>query len=214
MHRRGTFTALSVVLLALAACGGDPESTSTGAGEGGGGSASASVGVGGSVTHEGLTARITATPEAGDGPLEVTLSGCTSTAEVGALVLYSWDFGDGTTATGPTVKHVFSEGAVMTKAADGALIWVAKAASSPVDLAVRVSGAGAVVISVDDASTTFAEPDAKGLVTVKGLDLASTRRVLVRSASAAQGGCNGGSEGARAAIGEIVAREPEWPEET
>lgn len=126
MRRWGSFTGLLLVL--LAGCGGtSPESsaattatgtgaaTGTGGAEGQGGSGDAGVGGSGGASQSGITARITATPETGDGPLEITLSGCTSTADSGVIVLYSWDFGDGTTATGPVVKHVFSEGAATVK---------------------------------------------------------------------------------------------------
>lgn len=46
--------------------------------------------------------------EKGDLPLEVAFAATRSTSYNGALS-YAWNFGDGTTATGPTATHTFSE---------------------------------------------------------------------------------------------------------
>jgi hypothetical protein len=116
MRLRASSAALTLVLIAACGKGGAKDAGGSGAGSGtgadagsGGGAGSGGEGAGGA-TQGGLTARITATPDTGDGPLAVTLSGCTSTADSGEIVLYTWDFGDGTTGTGPVVQHVFSQG--------------------------------------------------------------------------------------------------------
>src|SRR4051794_23447841 len=46
----------------------------------------------------------TATPSSGAAPLSVTL------AAAGDAATYAWDLGDGTTAAGPTVQHVYAAG--------------------------------------------------------------------------------------------------------
>ncbi len=53
------------------------------------------------------TAIITASVNAGEGPLLVVFDG-TSSYDPGTIVSYQWDFGDGTSATGPSPSHVFS----------------------------------------------------------------------------------------------------------
>jgi hypothetical protein len=53
------------------------------------------------------TACFTATPSSGNSPLNVTLNaGCSSDANGDALT-YSWDLGDGMSASGPTVSHTY-----------------------------------------------------------------------------------------------------------
>ena len=53
-------------------------------------------------------ADFTVTPASGEAPLEVLLDAAGSTTPPGTtLDSYSWDFGDGATATGPTSRHTF-----------------------------------------------------------------------------------------------------------
>jgi len=60
-------------------------------------------------------ARITASVFSGESPLQVAFDGTTSSDPDGVVTRYAWDFGDGGTATGPTVNHVFiSATATMT----------------------------------------------------------------------------------------------------
>ena len=54
------------------------------------------------------TAKLTASPETGPGPLLVKLSGAGSVDADGELVTYSWDFGDGEQASGLAVEHTFA----------------------------------------------------------------------------------------------------------
>lgn len=51
---------------------------------------------------------MSATPTTGRGPLTVAFDGSASTSEGWALQSYAWDFGDGTTATGPTASHTYA----------------------------------------------------------------------------------------------------------
>lgn len=53
------------------------------------------------------TARIAATPAAGQAPLRVRLSGAGSTDSDGSIAAWHWTFGDGTTGSGPVVSHVY-----------------------------------------------------------------------------------------------------------
>ena len=53
------------------------------------------------------TAAASATPGTGPAPLVVTLDGTGSSDSDGTIVSYEWDLGDGNTATGPTVSHVY-----------------------------------------------------------------------------------------------------------
>lgn len=48
-------------------------------------------------------------PESGELPTLVTLDASDSLASAGALVEYLWDFGDGTRASGPVVRHKFAD---------------------------------------------------------------------------------------------------------
>jgi hypothetical protein len=54
------------------------------------------------------TAVATATPSSGIAPLVVTLNGSGSSDSDGSIASYSWNFGDGTTASGPMVSHTYS----------------------------------------------------------------------------------------------------------
>ena len=52
---------------------------------------------------------VTFTPETGgQAPLTVTFDASASTAPCGTIVSYSWDFGDNTTGSGPTVMHTYT----------------------------------------------------------------------------------------------------------
>jgi glucose/arabinose dehydrogenase len=54
-------------------------------------------------------ARMTATPASGALPLTVQFSGTGSTDPEGGALTYGWTFGDGTTGTGATVSHTYSQ---------------------------------------------------------------------------------------------------------
>jgi PKD repeat protein len=60
-------------------------------------------------------ARITATPTSGTAPLTVSLNGSASSDAEGPVARYAWNFGDGTSATGAAVSHVFSAGTYTVK---------------------------------------------------------------------------------------------------
>ena len=59
-------------------------------------------------TNSAPVARVSATPLEGTAPLEVDFSGADSSDPDGDLLDYSWDFGDGTTASGAEVSHSYS----------------------------------------------------------------------------------------------------------
>jgi PKD repeat protein len=52
-------------------------------------------------------AAMTATPTSGTAPLNVAFDGNGSTDADGSIVSYTWNFGDGTTATGITTNHTY-----------------------------------------------------------------------------------------------------------
>ena len=54
------------------------------------------------------TARIDATPSYGYTPLSVAFDASASTDSNGTIVLYAWDFGDGSTGTGKTISHTYT----------------------------------------------------------------------------------------------------------
>ncbi len=60
------------------------------------------------------TAAFTATPATGTAPLSVDFDGTGSSDTDGALASYAWDFGDGTTDTGPTPSHTFTAAGTYT----------------------------------------------------------------------------------------------------
>lgn len=55
------------------------------------------------------TAEIETDVTSGFDPLEVSFSGAGSSDDDGSIASFSWDFGDGATATGSDVSHVFEE---------------------------------------------------------------------------------------------------------
>ena len=50
---------------------------------------------------------VVVSPQTGAAPLTVNFDGTGSTAVTGTIVDWSWDFGDGSTGSGPTVTHVY-----------------------------------------------------------------------------------------------------------
>jgi len=61
------------------------------------------------------TARFTHSPASPDPGVEVAFDASSSTDTDGSITSYLWDFGDGTTATGKTVKHSFGSGTYSVK---------------------------------------------------------------------------------------------------
>jgi len=57
------------------------------------------------------TARFTADPSYGDSPLTVTFDAALSSDIDGDIVVYGWDFGDGTTGSGETTTHMYEAAA-------------------------------------------------------------------------------------------------------
>ncbi len=59
-------------------------------------------------------AAFTYSPHSGSIPLEVSFDASTSSDPGGSIVAYSWDFGDGNTGEGKTVKHTYTNDGVYT----------------------------------------------------------------------------------------------------
>lgn len=55
-------------------------------------------------------ARIVSSSLIGSSPFGVTFDGSTSSANAGTLAQFLWDFGDGTTSSGPLVQHTYADG--------------------------------------------------------------------------------------------------------
>jgi chitodextrinase len=85
------------VLTATAADAGGNEGTST-----------ITVTVDNGAANQAPTAVVSASPTSGLAPLTVFFNGAGSFDPDGAVVSYAWDFGDGTTGSGPTVSHTYA----------------------------------------------------------------------------------------------------------
>jgi len=70
--------------------------------------------LGTAIPNEKPTAVITADQAEGSAPLLVSFDGTQSSDPDGSISRYDWNFGDGTTATGPTAQHTYIEPAVYT----------------------------------------------------------------------------------------------------
>jgi PKD repeat protein len=70
--------------------------------------------IGNSGTNEQPVALISANPTQGDAPLVVSFDASSSYDPDGTITAYNWDFGDGTSATGPVTQHTYSSAAVYT----------------------------------------------------------------------------------------------------
>jgi len=66
------------------------------------------------LTNKAPTAIISATPVNGTAPLTVTFDGSASTDSDGSIASYTWNFGDGSVATGKTVTHTYTTAASFT----------------------------------------------------------------------------------------------------
>lgn len=62
---------------------------------------------GGSPANTAPVAKLSATPTNGEGPLEVSFDGSSSTDDKG-ISTYAWDFGDGNTGNGATATHTYA----------------------------------------------------------------------------------------------------------
>jgi PKD repeat protein len=58
--------------------------------------------------NENPTAVITANPPSGDAPITISFDGSKSSDTDGSISDYSWNFGDGTTGSGPTTQHTYT----------------------------------------------------------------------------------------------------------
>ncbi|HSG88193.1 MAG TPA: S8 family serine peptidase [Pseudomonadales bacterium] len=93
-HPAAALIRIALLILPLAGCGG-------------GGSGSDPSAAPAPATNLRPIARFTATPAVGEAPLRVTLDASASTDGDGTIVAYDWAFGDGATASGVTVEHVY-----------------------------------------------------------------------------------------------------------
>lgn len=59
-------------------------------------------------------ANFTATPDSGFAPLSVTFDASSSSDPDGAIVAWTWNFGDGVTGSGPSVTHVYATAGTFT----------------------------------------------------------------------------------------------------
>jgi len=60
------------------------------------------------------TTRITASPLAGEAPLHVNFDASNSIDPDGGILTYSWDWGDGNTASGATTHHTYAQAGIYT----------------------------------------------------------------------------------------------------
>ena len=70
--------------------------------------------IGSVTTNEQPNAVLSANPPQGSSPLTVSFDGSQSSDPDGTIVQYDWNFGDGSTATGPTVQHTYTGTATYT----------------------------------------------------------------------------------------------------
>ena len=87
---------------------------------------------------------LSATPPSGTAPLAVSFDATGSTDPDGTVVSWAWTFGDGTTATGPEVQHVFATPgnySVAVKVTDN------QGSTDTKTVVVAVSGSGAMHIA-------------------------------------------------------------------
>ena len=113
-----------------------------------------------------LQAAISAAPTSGTAPLTVAFDGSQSWTSAGTVTGYAWTFGDGTSASGPTVTHVYTAAgtytATLTVTNDRGATAVESAAiivnpppttiSAPSNLTAAVSGQTVTLRWVDNAA--------------------------------------------------------------
>jgi PKD repeat protein/C1A family cysteine protease len=66
------------------------------------------------LSNQAPTPVISATPTSGATPLEVSFSGAASQDPDGTITSYAWDFGDGTTASGVSAVHTYTDAGTFT----------------------------------------------------------------------------------------------------
>lgn len=101
---------------------------------------------------------------------EIALDASTSSDADGSVVEYVWDFGDGTSATGATVRHTYREGGHHTPKLvvtdDGGFVDIAIGDTVSIDLdrVDRLSGQDRIETALAVSSTSFPDPDTAGAV--------------------------------------------------
>jgi len=101
----------------------------------------------GSAANQPPTAVLRATPSSGNAPLTVAFDGTGSSDADGTVSAYSWDFGDGSSGSGPNVGHVYPNAGSYTARL---MVTDNSGASASATATITVTSAPVVLISPDN----------------------------------------------------------------